>query len=120
MKYYLLLFTFSVVLLGCKKEYSDEDGAQSALKCVNCSYLPLCDSSQFVYVNATATGTDTTRNTVSILGDTVVNGKKFTRVSSIAAFDQGLLYNCDNQEYKVLVSLAALGVNTDSLKKALL
>jgi hypothetical protein len=116
---FLLLFFYG--LFGCKKDYSQEGGEPiSSVNCINCTYLPLCDSSKFVYIDSVAGVVDTTRNEMFILGDTLINSKKFYKVSPLAAFNQGLFYNCDNQEYKLLISLSAFGVNTDSLKRVML
>jgi len=115
----ILLLIYS--LYGCKKDYSKEGGEPlSSINCINCTYLPLCDSSQFVYIDSVAGVVDTTRNEMFILGDTLINSKKFYKVSPLAAFNQGLFYNCDNQEYKLLISLSAFGVNIDSLKNVML
>jgi len=110
---------FIILNLSCKKEYSFEGGLPF-VKCVNCSYLPFCDSSVFVYVNTTSNGIDTVTNIPRILGDTIINGNTFTKISAVSFFNQGLLYNCDKWEYKVLFSTASLGLDLDSIKNALL
>ena len=112
------VFILILTLISCKKDYSLEDSPNK--KCVNCIYLPVCDSSVFVYTDSTATSVDTLTNLMSIYGDTIVNGQTFTSVSGFATFNTGLLANCDNQDYKLLFPVAALGLNTDSLIAALL
>jgi hypothetical protein len=62
---------------------------------------------------------DTTTNTLAILGDSTINGKKFTRVSAFAAFQQGLLYNCDGGNYRVYQPVPDLGIDIDSLLQSL-
>jgi hypothetical protein len=114
-----LLVTVTVVFFSCKKEYSNEGGLISKKQCVKCSYLPVCDSSEFVYVDSSINGIDTVTSYVSIKGDTIISGKKFTKVSALSTFENGLLYNCENEDYKFLLSLADLGLNMDSIFKAL-
>lgn len=87
---------------------------------MSCSYLPFCDSSVFVYVNTTATSVDTVTNIPRILSDTVVSGNTFTKISAVSFFNEGLLYNCNNGDYKVLFSTASLGLDLDSIKDAIL
>lgn len=111
-------FIFLLVLISCKKDYSLE--ANPFKKCVNCTYLPVCDSSVFVYTDSSATSVDTLTNLMTVYGDTTVNGQNFTSVSGFATFNTGLLANCDNQDYKLLFPVSALGLNTDSLVAALL
>lgn len=109
-----------VVMFGCQKEISWEGDAAANVKCVSCTYLPFCDSSVFVYVNTSANGVDTVTSIPRILGDTMVAGKKYTKVSAVSFFQEGLLYNCDNEEYKVLFPLSSLGINLDSALAAIL
>jgi len=111
-------FIFLLVLISCKKDYSLEGNSHK--KCVNCTYLPVCDSSVFVYIDSTASSLDTLTNLMTIYGDTTINGQTFTSVSGFATFNTGLLANCDNQDYKLLFPVAALGLNTDSLIASLL
>ena len=59
------------------------------------------------------------RGTATILNDTIVNGVVYTKVAGYATFGQGLYYNCDNGDYKMLFSLKGLGLNLDSLVQAL-
>ena len=110
----LLATILSLFLAGCKKEYSYE-GGYSNDNCINCAYLPVCDSSQFTYIDSTIAGVDTVRTTMFLLGDTMINGNKFSKITPMAAFSQGLLYNCNNQEYKSFFSIAGLGINLDSV-----
>jgi hypothetical protein len=115
----LVLFVLSLLVLEtCSKEYSQEGGKYR--KCVLCSYLPLCDSSRFVFIDSSAASIDTLSGTVSIGSDTVANGIKYTSVSGFAAFSGNLLYNCDQQDYKVLMPLSTFGLNADSIKAAIL
>lgn len=115
MQRFFLFATIGILIFaGCKKEYSYEGGYSDA-KCINCSYLPVCDSSQFTYVNSTVAGVDTARTTIFLLGDTILNGKKFSKITPMAAFSEGLLYNCDNLEYKSFFSISGLGINMDSI-----
>ena len=118
-RFFLLTIFVILIFAGCKKEYSYEGGYSNA-NCINCSYLPVCDSSEFTYVDSTVAGVDTARTTMFLPGDTVINGKKFSKVTPLAAFSQGLLYNCDNQEYKTFFSISGLGINLDSIVNELL
>jgi hypothetical protein len=119
-RHHLLLVICAVgLILSCQKEISWE-GETSSVKCVDCSYLPFCDSSVFVYVNTSTNGVDTVTSIPRILGDTTINGQKFTKISAVSFFDEGLLYNCANEEYKVLFSTASLGLDIDSIVNELL
>jgi len=93
--------------------------APAAKVCINCEYLPVCDSSVYVYVDSTASGIDSNRSVVKILKDTLVGGVKYSGVSTLGFFDNGAYYNCDAQEYKVLFKASDLGLNIDSLFGAL-
>jgi hypothetical protein len=119
-KFYQALagFVFLLVFISCKKEYSQEGSSNK--KCIHCIYLPVCDSSVFVYTDSSSTGLDTLTNVMSVFGDTTINGKTFTAVSGFATFNTGLYANCDNQDYRLLFSTAALGINIDSLINDLL
>ncbi|HEY0750323.1 MAG TPA: hypothetical protein VGD26_04170, partial [Chitinophagaceae bacterium] len=112
---FFLLATITILIFaGCKKEYSYEGGYSDAY-CINCSYLPVCDSSEFIYVDSTVAGVDTTRTLMFILGDTLINGNKFSKITPLAAYSEGLIYNCDNQEYKTFFTISRLGINIDSI-----
>lgn len=112
---------FALLLLwGCQKEVSYEGGVPPTIrKCIDCPYLPICDSSQFVYVNTSARGVDTVRSVVHVLGDTVINGQQYNSVSAFGAFSNGLYYNCPNAEYRAFLQTAGLGINIDSALHAL-
>ena len=115
----IIAFAFLIALISCKKDFSMEGGT-SGKKCVNCTYLPVCDSSVFVYTDSTPTSLDTLTNLMTIYGDTIVNGQNFTEISGFATFNTGLLANCENQDYKLLFPVSALGLDTDSLIAELL
>ena len=62
----ILLFALIATAISCQKELHG-DGTTStpttttpppppAKVCVNCEYLPVCDSSVYIYVDSTATG----------------------------------------------------------------
>ena len=125
MKYFLVLLMLAVILVSCQKEitgFSSNGPTTPTLppkKCTGCSYLPVCDSTKLTYVDSTAAGLDTTMNTLAVLGDTTINGKKFNRISPFAAFKQGLLYNCDGGNYTVYQPVPNLGMNLDSLFQSL-
>jgi hypothetical protein len=121
MKHLLSLLALFIVLIACQREINFGDGTNNAAnrRCTSCSYLPVCDSTKLVYVDSTAFGTDTTRSTLAILGDTTINGRKFTRVTPFAAFGQGLLYNCDGGEYRIYQDVPHLGIDIDSLVQSL-
>ncbi len=114
-------FTLLIAILffsSCKKEYSREGG--SFRNCVSCEYLPVCDSSVFVYVDSVDGRIDTLENTMQIFGDTTIAGKKFTSVSGFATFNTGLYANCDGGDYRLLFPLSALGIDVDSIVNDLL
>ncbi|MER3463204.1 MAG: hypothetical protein C4329_01000 [Chitinophagaceae bacterium] len=118
----ILAIFLAFLISSCAKEYSYEGGGTlaNARKCIACSYLPICDSSTFVYVDSNGRRIDTTRGTATILNDTTVNGITYTKVAGYATFGQGLWYNCANGDYKVLLSLSGFGINIDSIVHALL
>jgi len=108
-----------LIILSCQKEIEHPTEA-SNVKCVDCTYLPFCDSSVFVYVNTTANSVDTITSVPRILGDTTINNQKYTKISAVSFFNQGLLYNCSGEEYKVWFNLASIGLNLDSIKNIIL
>lgn len=122
-----LLLTMIVISVSCQKEIEGEvtpDPTPStpvppapapAKTCINCEYLPVCDSSVYVYVDSTAGGIDSNRNVVNILKDTIVSGIKYSGVTTLGLFDNGVFYNCEAQDYKVLFNASDLGINVDSL-----
>jgi hypothetical protein len=119
-RHHLLLIVCVIgLVISCQKEISWE-GETSSVKCVDCAYLPFCDSSVFVYVNTTANGADTVTSIPRILGDTTIGNQKFTKISAVSFFNEGLLYNCANEEYRVLFSTASLGLDIDSIVAELL
>jgi hypothetical protein len=110
----VLLVSF---LVSCQKENSFE--GDPSRRCVACSYLPLCDSSVFTYVDSANT-IDTLRGTVRIGTDTTIAGQSYSRVTGFAAFPNGLMYNCSGGDYKTLLYLSDFGLNADSLEAQLL
>jgi hypothetical protein len=113
------LIAILVLITRCQKELSGDVGGNDK-KCVNCDYLPVCDSSLFVYVDEVGTQADTNRNVVRILKDSLINGKKFTAITTFGFFDSGAWYNCDNGDYQTIIATADLGINPDSLINVLL
>jgi hypothetical protein len=109
----------AVFLMQCQRELNYE-GVKNNKKCVNCDYLPVCDSSSFVYVDSTVGRVDTNRNVVRILRDSAIAGKKFTAITTFGFFNSGAWYNCDNGNYQTIINTSDLGINTDSLIKTLL
>ncbi|MCW3074320.1 MAG: hypothetical protein JWP69_1389 [Flaviaesturariibacter sp.] len=116
----LLPFFLLAFFLSCKKDYSYEGGIYSNKKCLHCPYLPLCDSSQFVYVDSTLAGIDTMRNGILLAGDTTISGLRYARVNGFSTLGQGLLFNCDNNDYRILTPVPDPGINIDSLLRELL
>jgi hypothetical protein len=104
---------------GCSKDYSYE-GGNANRRCVDCEYLPVCDSSFFRYVDSNGTRIDTLDNQMFVLGDSTINGRRYSKVSGFATFNTGLFANCDNGDYRLLFPLTALGINLDSMLNALL
>lgn len=117
----ILLFALITTAISCQKElHGDGITPSPAKKCIDCEYLPVCDSSVYVYVDSTATGVDSVRNVVNLLKDTTVNSVKYSGVTTLGFFDSGVFYNCDAQEYKILFDASDLGLNVDSLMGLLL
>ena len=114
----LTLILFALLISACKKEYSYE-GGQGTRKCVGCEYLPLCDSSVFVYVDSSNT-IDTLTGIVRVGTDSTIDGKTYSHVTGFAAFPDGLLYNCEGGDYKTILDISSFGINTDSIVQALL
>lgn len=102
---------------SCQKELNFDGGGSGTTPkvCIGCAYLPVCDSSIYTYVDSTAQGIDTNRSTIELLGDSTIGGLKYNRVSTLGFFEQGVLYNCDAQAYKVYVNLAALGFDLQDI-----
>src|SRR5215211_3500412 len=113
-----LYFISALVIFfaGCKKEYSYEGGVQR--KCIGCEYLPLCDSSVFVYVDSSNT-IDTLTGIVRVGRDTSIDGTSYSHVTGFVAFPDGLLYNCDGGNYKTILDISSFGINIDSIVQAL-
>ncbi|HEU4472769.1 MAG TPA: hypothetical protein VFR58_16860 [Flavisolibacter sp.] len=114
-KIHALVPAMVLLLLGCQKEYSLEGG--QFRNCIDCTYLPLCDSSSFVYVDSSDL-VDTLRGVVRIGRDTVIGGRTYSSVSGFAPFQGGLMYNCNNQDYRGMLSLSSIGFNVDSIAQA--
>ncbi|RYY40183.1 MAG: hypothetical protein EOO08_07555 [Chitinophagaceae bacterium] len=100
---------------GCQKELSFEGGGlpPASRRCIDCSYLPFCDSSEFTYL---VDGVDTMSGPVFIGNDTTVGGAPFSQVSAIPGFGQGLLYTCAGGDYRLAFPLAQLGLDPDSIR----
>jgi hypothetical protein len=108
------------LLPACQKEVSFEKGINNSKNCINCDYLPVCDSSYFEYVDSTANGIDTNKNIVTVLSDTTINSTRFHRVNTLGFFDNGLLYNCDAQQYKIVLNFSDLGFDPADIIDSLL
>ncbi|HVF82266.1 MAG TPA: hypothetical protein VM884_10045 [Flavisolibacter sp.] len=121
MKPLLFVLTACILFFACQREIDFGNGTNtgSIVKCTGCSYLPVCDSTKLQYIDSTASGTDTLSATLAILGDTAINGRKFTRVTPFAAFSLGLLYNCDGGDYRIYQDVPHLGIDIDSLVQSL-
>jgi len=124
MKYFLSILLITLVMIACQKEIHFGGGTNptnpvNTVKCTGCNYLPVCDSTRLSYVDSSAAGKDTITSTLAILGDSTINGRKFTRVSPSAIFAQGLLYNCDGGDYRVYQAVPDLGIDIDSLIQSL-
>lgn len=119
MKYAVIFFFIGLSFIACQKEISGGGEVQNGVRCTACSYLPVCDSAKLTYIDSTPARTDTIKSTLAILGDTTINGRKFTKVTPFAAFNQGLLYNCDGGDYRIYQPVPNLGINVDSLLQAL-
>lgn len=126
----ILLFALIATAISCQKELHGDGTTTTTTTtnppvvppkvCVNCEYLPVCDSSVYIYVDSTSSGVDSNKNVVRLLKDTSANGVKYSGVSTLGFFDSGVFYNCDAQEYKVLFNANDLGLNADSLLGILL
>lgn len=123
MRQLLCVLLAALLLVACQKEVGFEGGTapdpKASVRCTSCSYLPVCDSTQLSYIDSSAAGMDTIGSTLVILGDTVINGIKYTSVSPSAIFSQGLVYNCDGGNYRIYQQVPHLGLNIDSLLQSL-
>ena len=122
MKYILSVLLAAILVISCQKEIHFGDATttqRSTLRCTSCSYLPVCDSTKLTYIDSSSAGTDTIASTLTILGDTTISGRKFTRVSPSAVFPEGLLYNCDGGDYRIYQPVPDLGIDIDSLAQSL-
>lgn len=116
--YIALLFSCILigVSIGCQKELNfDGQPGGTPKVCISCNYLPVCDSSVYTYIDSTAQGIDTNRSVVRLIGDSVVEGLTYNRVSTLGFFGQGVLYNCDANTYKVYLNLANLGFDLQDI-----
>jgi hypothetical protein len=73
-----------------------------------------------VYVDSTAAGIDTTKNGILLDGDTTISGTRYARVGGFATLGQSLLFNCDNNDYRIVLPVPDPGINIDSLLNELL
>ena len=115
-----VLFAFLFFsIIACQKEINFGDGSNttnpSSVRCIGCSYLPVCDSTKLTYIDSSAVGVDTTENILVILGDTTIGGRKFNRITPSSIFPQGLLYNCEGGDYRIYQPVPDLGIDIDSL-----
>lgn len=115
-----LAFVVILAVLACRKERSQEGANITGKRCIGCDYLPVCDSSIYRYTDSTSAGIDTFDNVVRILGDTMVAAVQFSKVSLPGILGDSLLYNCNAQEYRALINLAALGLNAGAIADSLL
>ncbi|WP_345253623.1 hypothetical protein [Flaviaesturariibacter amylovorans] len=112
--FFLLL---AALVAGCAKEYSFEGGGPYVppRRCVDCPFIPVCDSSVYTYYTVSGGTEDTLEAAAKILGDTLIGGTRFTQVSGYGPFAGGLLYNCDAGIYRIVVPLGEVTPNLDSL-----
>ena len=109
---FLAIAAFLAFLTACTKEYSYEGGPLT--RCIDCSYLPLCDSTSFSYLDSSSTE-DTLRGIVRIGNDTVINGGSYHTVTGFAPFPGGLQYSCVNGDYRTVFPLSSLGLDLESM-----
>ncbi len=106
--------TFNYVLGsgGCSFSIAFTTGT-TANNCKDCVYFPICNGSKYVYYDTTY-GNGSLRNAdITTTGDTVINGKKFTKIPSGGATSY---YNCTNGETTV-VAFLAVSNNGNTLQK---
>lgn len=81
-KIFLFLISSFTFLVSCQKELNfDALGSSSGQGCINCEYMPVCDSSKFSFIDSMALGSPVQRNFVYDVGsDTAVNGVIFKKI----------------------------------------
>ncbi len=103
-----------VILWACKKEKSREgEPPTTPPSTSNCGYAPYTNGSVYNFENVNANTSDTTFFTVTITGDSVINGETYKKLST----DTATTYDrCDNGNYRQLVKgISYQGFTADSV-----
>jgi hypothetical protein len=103
-----------VILWACKKEKSREgEPPTTPPSTSNCGYSPYTNGSVYNFENVNANTSDTNFFTVTITGDSVINGQTYKKLSS----DTATTYDrCENGSYRQLVKgISYQGFTADSV-----
>lgn len=79
-----ILFFIAIIVfsISCQKElnFNTEDNS-SGLTCIECEYMPICDSSKFSFIDSTGSGSSVQRDIVyDVASDTTVSGVIFKKI----------------------------------------
>jgi hypothetical protein len=101
-----------LILWACKKEKSRE-GEPPGTPPSTCGYAPYTNGSTYNYETVRGTSTDTTYFTVTVTGDSTINGLTYKKLAS----DTATTYDrCDNGVYTQMVKgLSYMGYTADSV-----
>lgn len=101
-----------LILWACKKEKSRE-GEPPGTPPSTCGYAPYTNGSTYNYETVSGETGDTTAFTVTVTGDSTINGQSYKKLSS----DTATTYDrCDNGTYRQMVKgLSYMGYSVDSV-----
>lgn len=86
-----------MMLFSCSKEMSTEEGAATS----KCDYAPYTQGSSFTYLNV-STGGDSTQYTLTVNGDTTINGNVYRKLGDSSVF---MCSNCTGGVYTQIASI---------------
>jgi len=95
-----------LMLISCSKEMSTEEGEVNS----KCDYAPYTQGSTFTYLNV-STGGDSTQYTLTVNGDTTINGNVYRKLGDSTAF---MCSNCTDGVYTQIASILSFDGYTAS------
>lgn len=111
--FWSLALVGGIVLWACKKEKSREGEPPPATPPSTCGYAPYTNGSTYNYESVRGTSPDTTFFTVTVTGDSLINGQTYKKLAS----DTATTYDrCENGNYYQMVKgLSYQGFTADSV-----
>lgn len=108
---YIGAFILACLISSCSKEESQEGGSITT-PATNCAYAPYTAGSTFSYINIS--NSDTSDYTLTVVGDTTINGATYKKVGNDSVF---LCSGCDNGVYTQVANLLTFqGYHANDLK----